>query len=105
MSDDRVETHVVCTPPGEDRARAIHFQEWWVRYRAQVPTTGFVQVGLEQAKGSPEALAALAAADVVVGKVVRPADPRLTVFKPMGMGLSDLAVAGLLTGALTGVRP
>ncbi|MEJ2885714.1 ornithine cyclodeaminase family protein [Actinomycetospora aeridis] len=37
-------------------------------------------------------------AEVVAGKVTRPAAPRLTVFKPMGMGLSDLAVAGLLVG-------
>jgi alanine dehydrogenase len=38
-------------------------------------------------------------ADVVVGKVVRPDAPRLTVFKSMGMGLSDLAVARLLVPA------
>ncbi|MFG1923124.1 ornithine cyclodeaminase family protein [Cryptosporangium sp. NPDC048952] len=37
-------------------------------------------------------------ADVVTGKVKRPADPRCTVFKGMGMGLSDLAVARLLVG-------
>jgi alanine dehydrogenase len=37
-------------------------------------------------------------ADVVAGGVRRPRDPRCTVFKGMGMGLSDLAVAGLLTG-------
>jgi alanine dehydrogenase len=38
-------------------------------------------------------------AEVVVGKVVRPPGPRLTVFKSMGMGLSDLAVARLLVPA------
>lgn len=37
-------------------------------------------------------------ADVVAGKVARPAAPRCTVFKGMGMGLSDLAVALLLVG-------
>jgi alanine dehydrogenase len=37
-------------------------------------------------------------ADVVTGKVARPDRPRCTVFKGMGMGLSDLAVAGLLLG-------
>ncbi|MEJ2871345.1 ornithine cyclodeaminase family protein [Actinomycetospora sp. OC33-EN08] len=37
-------------------------------------------------------------AELVVGKVARPATPRLTVFKGMGMGLSDLAVATLLVG-------
>lgn len=37
-------------------------------------------------------------AEVVAGKVARPDTARLTVFKGMGMGLSDLAVAGLLVG-------
>jgi alanine dehydrogenase len=37
-------------------------------------------------------------ADVVTGKVSRPEMPRCTVFKGMGMGLSDLAVARLLVG-------
>lgn len=37
-------------------------------------------------------------ADVVAGKVTRPPSPGLTVFKAMGMGLSDLAVARLLIG-------
>lgn len=36
--------------------------------------------------------------DVVAGKVARPPAPRCTVFKGMGMGLSDLAVARLLVG-------
>jgi alanine dehydrogenase len=37
-------------------------------------------------------------AEVVAGKVARPDRPRCTVFKGMGMGLSDLAVALLLAG-------
>ncbi|OLL76870.1 Ornithine cyclodeaminase [Pseudonocardia sp. Ae168_Ps1] len=36
--------------------------------------------------------------DVVAGKAERPSRPRCTVFKGMGMGLSDLAVARLLVG-------
>ncbi|WP_199434226.1 ornithine cyclodeaminase family protein [Qaidamihabitans albus] len=36
--------------------------------------------------------------DVVAGKAERPSSPRCTVFKGMGMGLSDLAVARLLVG-------
>ncbi|GAA4852926.1 ornithine cyclodeaminase family protein [Actinomycetospora corticicola] len=39
-----------------------------------------------------------ALAELVAGKTVRPPTPRLTVFKGMGMGLSDLAVADLLVG-------
>lgn len=36
--------------------------------------------------------------DLVAGKVARPPRPRCTVFKGMGMGLADLAVARLLVG-------
>ncbi len=38
-SDDRCETHVVIDDPDTGDRKAIHFQEWWVRYRAQVPHT------------------------------------------------------------------
>ncbi|WP_103379706.1 ornithine cyclodeaminase family protein [Pseudonocardia dioxanivorans] len=37
--------------------------------------------------------------ELVTGKTSRPERPRLTVFKGMGMGLSDLAVARVLIGA------
>nr|MDT0527276.1 2-phospho-L-lactate transferase CofD family protein [Streptomyces sp. DSM 41633] len=33
VTDDRSETHVVITDPEDGDKRAIHFQEWWVRYR------------------------------------------------------------------------
>ena len=52
-SDDRSETHVVITDPDTDERRAIHFQEWWVRYRAQVPTHSFAFVGCGQGHGGP----------------------------------------------------
>lgn len=40
-----------------------------------------------------------AISQVVAGKVTRPLQPRCTVFKGMGMGLSDLSVARLLVGS------
>ncbi len=43
-TDDRCETHAITDPVDESR-KAIHFQEWWVRYRAQVPTHSFAFVG------------------------------------------------------------
>ena len=55
-SDDRCETHVVITDPADDSRRAIHFQEWWVRYRAQVPTHSFAFVGAEKASATTEAV-------------------------------------------------
>jgi tetratricopeptide (TPR) repeat protein len=50
-TDDRVETHVVVDDPatGPDAKRAIHFQEWWVRHRAELPAHRFVPVGADEA--------------------------------------------------------
>ncbi len=56
-----------------DRERAIHFQEWWVRYRARLPAQRFVFVGAESAKpaaGVPSTR--WPAADVVL---VAPSNP------------------------------
>lgn len=51
---------------------------------------------LDAGGGTPTRLA-----DLVLGKVPRPRNPRLTVFKSMGMGLADLAVARLLFPEMT----
>jgi LPPG:FO 2-phospho-L-lactate transferase len=64
MTDERCETHVVVEIDGQ--RRAIHFQEWWVRYRASLPASAFVQVGLEDAKPTDAVLTALAEADLVL---------------------------------------
>ncbi|MDR2280945.1 MAG: 2-phospho-L-lactate transferase [Gordonia sp. (in: high G+C Gram-positive bacteria)] len=67
-TDDRHETHVVIDrPEGEPGEKvAIHFQEWWVRHRAQVPTHGFAQVGSDDAKPAPGVVDAITDADVVL---------------------------------------
>lgn len=106
MSDDRVETHVVCTLPEGKAPSAIHFQEWWVRYRASVPTTGFVQVGAEQAKPTAEVLDALAEADLIL---IAPSNPVVSIGPILGVpGLRDavraapapvIGTAGLIGGA------
>jgi LPPG:FO 2-phospho-L-lactate transferase len=79
-SDDRCETHVVVTDPDSDEQdgerRAIHFQEWWVRHRAQIPTHGFAFVGSDQAKAGPGVTAAIAEADVVF---LAPSNPVVSV--------------------------
>ncbi len=77
VSDDRHETHVLIDKPeGEPGERlAIHFQEWWVRYRAQVPTHGFAQVD-GQAKPAPGVLEAIAGADVVL---LAPSNPVVSI--------------------------
>jgi LPPG:FO 2-phospho-L-lactate transferase len=74
MTDDRVETHVVVSD-AEGR-RALHFQEWWIRYRASVPAEGFVPVGAADAKPAPGVLDALAAADLVL---LAPSNPVVSI--------------------------
>ncbi|BDX33849.1 2-phospho-L-lactate transferase [Mycobacterium antarcticum] len=81
VTDDRSETHVVVTDPESEAAdagarKAIHFQEWWVRYRAQIPTHAFAFVGADKATATPDALAAIAEADVVF---MAPSNPVVSI--------------------------
>jgi LPPG:FO 2-phospho-L-lactate transferase len=75
-SDERCETHVVVTDPADGERRAIHFQEWWVRHRAQIPTHGFAFVGAEQATAAPGVTEAITDADVVL---LAPSNPVVSV--------------------------
>ncbi|GAB3863206.1 2-phospho-L-lactate transferase [Dactylosporangium cerinum] len=92
-SDDRVETHAVVEVDGA--SRAIHFQEWWIRHRAEIPTSRFVFVGAEAAKPAAGVLDALAAADVVL---VAPSNPVVSV-API------LAVPAIREAVATGTAP
>jgi LPPG:FO 2-phospho-L-lactate transferase len=75
-TDDRSETHVVITDPETGDQRAIHFQEWWVRYRAQVPTHSFAFIGSENATATTDALSAINDADVVL---LAPSNPVVSI--------------------------
>jgi LPPG:FO 2-phospho-L-lactate transferase len=77
-SDDRSETHVVVSDPDDQSGaqRAIHFQEWWVRYRAQIPTHGFAFVGADKAAAAPGVTEAIADADVVL---LAPSNPVVSI--------------------------
>ncbi|WP_018333915.1 2-phospho-L-lactate transferase [Actinomycetospora chiangmaiensis] len=75
-SDDRIETHVVIDDPDTGERRAVHFQEWWVRYRAVPPAQGFASVGRDQATACPAALTAIAGADLVL---LAPSNPVVSV--------------------------
>ncbi|GAA3289289.1 2-phospho-L-lactate transferase [Dactylosporangium vinaceum] len=92
-SDDRVETHAVVEVDGA--TRAIHFQEWWIRYRAGIPTQRFVFVGAETAKPAAGVLDAIAAADVVL---VAPSNPVVSI-API------LAVPAVREAVATGPAP
>ncbi|MFF0816541.1 2-phospho-L-lactate transferase [Rhodococcus sp. NPDC003318] len=76
VTDDRSETHVVVTDPEDGEQRAIHFQEWWVRHRAQIPTHSFAYVGADSATPAPGVLEALADADAVL---LAPSNPVVSV--------------------------
>jgi LPPG:FO 2-phospho-L-lactate transferase len=92
-TDDRLETHVVVDLEGS--RRAIHFQEWWVRHRGDVPTHRFVFVGAENAKPGAGVPAAIAAADVVL---VAPSNPVVSI-API------LAVPGIKEAVIDGPAP
>ncbi|MET8834397.1 2-phospho-L-lactate transferase [Micromonospora sp. NPDC004540] len=98
-TDDRLETHVVVDLDGGQRA--IHFQEWWVRHRADLPTHRFVFVGAEAAKPAPGVLEAIRAADVVL---VAPSNPVVSVAPILAVpGLRDAIADG--PAPVIGVSP
>lgn len=85
MTDTPVETHVVLEEDGEQKA--VHFQEWWVRMRAEVPASRFVVAGLDQAAAAPGVLDALRSADVIV---LPPSNPVVSIGIILGVpGVRD----------------
>jgi LPPG:FO 2-phospho-L-lactate transferase len=94
-TDERLETHVVVEDADGGGERAIHFQEWWVRHRGEVPTRRFVFVGADVAKPADGVLDALAGADVVL---IAPSNPVVSI-API------LAVVGLREALVNGAAP
>ena len=83
MTDDRVETHVaIADADSPSGRRVVHFQEYWVRLRAEVPAEAVVVVGLDDvARPAPGVLEAITDADLVLAAAVQPGglgrhDPR-----------------------------
>jgi LPPG:FO 2-phospho-L-lactate transferase len=83
MTDDRVETHVAVpdadSPSGR---RVVHFQEYWVKLRAEVPAETVVFVGLDDATPGPGVIDALTDADLVV---LPPSNPVVSVGTILGV--------------------
>ncbi|HYN29881.1 MAG TPA: 2-phospho-L-lactate transferase [Dermatophilaceae bacterium] len=99
MTDTPVETHVV-VDDGEGQ-RAVHFQEWWVRMRAEVPARRFVVVGMDRAVAAPGVLDAIRTADVVL---LPPSNPVVSIGIVLGVpGVRD-ALRGT-TAPVVGVSP
>src|SRR5690349_13546907 len=83
MTDDRVETHVaIADPDSPSGRRVVHFQEYWVRLRAQVPAETVVVVGLEDSSPGPGVLDAVTDADLVV---LPPSNPVVSVGTILGV--------------------
>ena len=94
-TDDEIDTHVwVASDTGADED--MHFQEWWTRYRANVPALRFEQRGVDAARPSPGALAALAAADIVL---VAPSNPVVSIGTILGIPGMHEAILGAGSGA------
>ncbi|WP_433793526.1 2-phospho-L-lactate transferase [Actinoplanes sp. CA-252034] len=87
-TDDRLETHVVVDVDGE--RKAIHFQEWWVRYRGDLPTHNFVFRGADAAKPGAGVLDAITAADVIL---VAPSNPVVSIAPILAVPALKEAVA------------
>ena len=83
MTDDRAETNVIVDDPdgaadtaGRPMQIAIHFQEWWIKYRAHIPAHGFVLVGVDKARPAPGVIEAIEQADVVL---LPPSNPVVSI--------------------------
>lgn len=69
-TDTEIDTQVVT-----DEGR-IHFQEWWVRHRAQLAPHGFEQLNIDAAAPAPGARAAIETADVIL---LAPSNPVVSI--------------------------
>ena len=83
MTDDRVETHIAITDPESPSGRrVIHFQEYWVRLRAEVPAEAVLVVGQEDCSPAPGVIDAITDADLVI---VPPSNPVVSVGTILGV--------------------
>jgi LPPG:FO 2-phospho-L-lactate transferase len=88
MTDDRVETHVaIADPESPSGRRVVHFQEYWVRLRAEVAAETVVVVGIDDSSPAPGVLEALSGADLVL---LPPSNPVVSVGTILGVpGVRD----------------
>lgn len=103
VTDDRVETHVVVDDPatGPKAQKAIHFQEWWIRHKGELPAHRFASIGAETASVLPAARDAITGADAVL---LAPSNPVVSI----GAALEVPGVRQALAdarGRVVGVSP
>lgn len=116
-TDDKLETHVVisaadaseqglvtsetATAALEGGEYAMHFQEWWVRFRAGIPAKRFVFVGSEQAAPAPGVAEALTDTDVIL---IAPSNPVVSIAPVLAVPGLRSALLGS-RGPIIGVSP
>ncbi len=114
MTDDRVETHVIVQDPEPSQAAAadaaeagsppltaLHFQEWWIRYRAALPALSISPIGAAESTPGPGVLDAVLGADLVL---VAPSNPVVSVGTILAVpGIADALKATL--APVVGVAP
>jgi LPPG:FO 2-phospho-L-lactate transferase len=107
MSNDRIETHILiadeAAPAGR---RAVHFQEYWVRLRAEPEALGVIFDGVDSASPTPGLTDRLAEADLIL---LAPSNPVVSIGPILGVpGIRDairrspapvVGFAGVLGGA------
>ncbi|MQA10113.1 MAG: 2-phospho-L-lactate transferase [Pseudonocardiaceae bacterium] len=101
MTDDRVESHVVVDDPDGEGRRALHFQEWWVRYKAELPAHSIVPVGADDAEPGQGVVEAITEADAVL---LAPSNPVVSI----GTVLAVPGIRGALRkteGGVVGISP
>jgi LPPG:FO 2-phospho-L-lactate transferase len=102
MTNDRAETHVIVDSPDDPGNRiAIHFQEWWIKYRASLPAHDFVIIGIDEATPAPGVLEAIAEADVIV---LPPSNPIVSIGTILAVpGITD--ALSQTSAPIVGVSP
>ena len=99
MSDQPVETHVDILVEG--KRRIVHFEEWWVKYRASVPAQRFIQVGVDAARPTSSVLRAIEQADVIL---LAPSNPVVSIGTILGVpGLRAALLAA--RAPIVGISP
>ncbi len=83
MSDDRIETHIAIADPESPSGRSvIHFQEYWVRLRAEVPAEAVLVVGQDSATPGPGVIEAISDTDLIL---LPPSNPVVSVGTILGV--------------------
>lgn len=102
MSDDRVETHIAVADAGSPSGRRVlHFQEYWIRLRAEVAAEAVVVVGLDAATPAPGVVEAVAGADLVL---LPPSNPVVSIGTILGVpGVREALAAS--TAPVVGLSP